>query len=139
MACILRGSFRTVRRTASDIMFRLHKKLAHLDLPHMSQEECVPRGVGKVSPYFVVGGSIFRLGFTQFDGFATILQHCLALVLHVLRLFTKQRKSPTTRARRPVLPVSVLALRLVCRLLSLTERVAFVERGPCAKGPDIVS
>ena len=41
--------------------------------PHKSQEECVPKGVSKVSPCFEVNESIFGLGFTQIHGFATIL------------------------------------------------------------------
>ena len=41
------------------------KKLAHLEFPHKGQEECVPRGVSKVSPYFEVDESIFGLSFTQ--------------------------------------------------------------------------
>ena len=44
------------------------KKLAHLDLSRMTQEECASRGVGKVSPYFEAGESIFGLGFTPFHG-----------------------------------------------------------------------
>ena len=51
------------------------KKMADLDLPHRSQEECVPRGVGKVSPYFEVDGSIFGLGFTHLHDLATVLSN----------------------------------------------------------------
>ena len=39
--------------------------------PHKSREECIPRGVNKVSPYCEVDESVFGLGFTQFRGFTS--------------------------------------------------------------------
>ena len=47
------------------IFWWLCKKLADLDLPHKSQEECVPRGVSKVSPSFEVEESLFGLSVAQ--------------------------------------------------------------------------
>ena len=57
---VQRGNIRTAR--ARRLIFWLpRKKLADLDLPHKSQEECVPRGARKVYPYFEVDESIFGL------------------------------------------------------------------------------
>ena len=47
--------------------------------PNKSQEECVPRGVSKVSPFFQVAEPILSLGhglgFTRFHGFTRGLSH----------------------------------------------------------------
>ena len=55
-------SVRTVR-AQRPIFCWLPKKQA-LNLPYKKQEECVPRGVSKVFPYFEVDEYIFGLGFT---------------------------------------------------------------------------
>ena len=75
---VLGGSIRTARaRRAArrPIFWWPRKKLADLDLPHKSQEECAPRGVSKVSPYFEVDESIFSLSFTKLHGFVTVLSN----------------------------------------------------------------
>ena len=46
-----RGKIRTARRTASDILVAA-PKMADLDLPHKSQENCVSRGVSEVFPIY---------------------------------------------------------------------------------------
>ena len=57
---------------ASGILLSTQKK-AYLHLPQNSQEDCVPRGVSKVYPYFQGAEYIFGLGFTQTHGFARVL------------------------------------------------------------------
>ena len=66
---VLRGNIRTAR-ARRPILCWLRQKLAHLELPHKSQE-----GVSKVPPSFEVDESIFGLGFTQFYGFANVLSN----------------------------------------------------------------
>ena len=51
-----RGNIRTARARRL-IFWRPRKKVADLDLPHNSQEKCVPRGVSKVCP---ISPSILR-------------------------------------------------------------------------------
>ena len=58
----------SARRAARfPILWWLRKELADLDLPHKSQEECVPRGVSKVSPCFEGEESIFGHGCFSHD------------------------------------------------------------------------